>query len=135
MTYKTAYHNQKANAKYRNIDWQFTYEEWLDWWGTDIEKRGRGKGKLCMARIGDAGPYHPNNCYKSSYEDNTFVAHYGKSKGPQPRELVERRAALMRGKPNPKVSKALKGKVQSKETNLKRSIAMKAYRQRLREAA
>jgi hypothetical protein len=99
MTYKKQFNQQKFNAKYRNIDWQFTYEEWIQWWGTDVENRGKSKGKLCMARIGDIGPYHPNNCYKSLFEENTYVAHYGKLKGPQSRELVERRAKLTRGVP------------------------------------
>ena len=99
MTYKTQYNTQKGNAKYRNIDWQFTYESWIELWGTDIDKRGKKKGSLCMARIGDEGPYHPDNCYKSLFEKNTFDAHYGKVKGTQPRELVERRASMTRGVP------------------------------------
>lgn len=134
MKYKTQYQNQKGSAKHRNIEWQFSYESWIEWWGDDIEKRGKGKGKLCMARLGDTGPYHPDNVFKELNEQNVYSAHIGKIKGPQPSELVERRAAMTRGKPNPKVAEALTGRVQPIEVNLKRSIAMKAYRQRLREA-
>ena len=64
------YMTQRLNASRRNIDWQFTYEEWLDWWGDDIINRGRGKHKLCMARIGDTGPYNPDNVYKTTLENN-----------------------------------------------------------------
>lgn len=97
MTYTKQYNQQKTNAKYRGINWNFSYEEWIEWWGADIEKRGKKKGSLCMARKGDEGPYHPENCFKSLFENNSFEAHYGKSKGTQPKELVERRAAMTRG--------------------------------------
>lgn len=99
MTYKIAYERQKGSAKHRNIEWKFTYEDWLSWWGTDIDKRGRGRGKLCMARKGDVGPYNPSNVYKATHEENLHVGHYRKIKGPQPKELVERRAAMTRGVP------------------------------------
>jgi hypothetical protein len=135
MTYIKQYNQQKVNAKHRNIEWQFTYDEWIEWWGEDIEKRGKKKGSLCMARKGDEGPYHPDNCYKSLFEKNTFDAHYGKLKGPQPKELVERRAAMTRGKPNLKIKEALTGRTLSEERKLKISESMKAYRQKLREAA
>lgn len=71
---KRAYCVQKAGAKRRNIDWQFTYEEWLAWWGTDIVNRGRTKGKLCMARYNDVGAYNPNNCCKITQEQNVAEA-------------------------------------------------------------
>lgn len=67
---KQKYKDQKLSAGYRNIDWQFTFEEWVTWWGDDIEKRGRYKGQLVMARIGDQGPYHPDNVRKAKTEDN-----------------------------------------------------------------
>ena len=68
---KAKYMSQKHMATIRNIEWQFTYESWLEWWGSDIVNRGRGQGKLCMARLGDTGPYHPNNVRKLTHQENS----------------------------------------------------------------
>jgi hypothetical protein len=64
MDLKRRYNSQKANAKRRGIEWQFTFETWLKFWGDDLYKRGQGHDRLCMQRFGDAGPYHPDNCRK-----------------------------------------------------------------------
>jgi len=64
------YNGQKANARRRNIDWQFTYESWLEWWGEDIVNRGLSKDQLVMCRKGDQGPYNPDNCFKASQSQN-----------------------------------------------------------------
>ena len=63
-----AYHKQKYRAKERGIDWEFTFETWVEWWGDDFNKRGRMG--LHMARIGDEGPYSPDNCIKATASDN-----------------------------------------------------------------
>jgi hypothetical protein len=76
--YGDQYYIQKWTAGKRGIEWQFTYDTWLSWWGDDIVNRGRKKGQLVMARIGDVGPYHPDNVYKSLMEDNIKVANTGK---------------------------------------------------------
>ena len=68
------YTNQKANAKKRGIDWKFTYESWLEFWGDDIERRGVGHDKLCMQRFGDSGPYHPDNVKKGYPRGNAKTA-------------------------------------------------------------
>jgi hypothetical protein len=78
--YKQAYWSQKCTAGKRNIPWEFTYETWLAWWGTDIDKRGRGKGKLVMARYGDVGPYSITNCKKITFGENISEAQFGKPK-------------------------------------------------------
>ena len=67
---KTAYFSQRCQAKKRGIDWNFTFESWLDWWGDDILKRGRKQGQLVMARTGDTGAYHPDNVRKATVEEN-----------------------------------------------------------------
>jgi len=54
----------------RNIEWQFDFDTWLAWWGDDLKTRGRGRGKLCQARYNDIGPYHPDNCYKATWQQN-----------------------------------------------------------------
>jgi hypothetical protein len=73
--YKQAYRTQKSGAKVRNIEWHFTYEEWVAWWGADIDKRGNKTDCLVMSRIGDQGPYHPNNVVKRTVGENHSDAH------------------------------------------------------------
>jgi len=68
--YNNQYHNHKARSKRRGIDFQFSYDEWMAWWGNDIINRGRNAGQLVMARTNDTGPYHPNNVYKTTVEQN-----------------------------------------------------------------
>lgn len=56
------YHQQRGVAKARNIDFQFTFEEWVSWWeanlGPDWMKlRGRRRDQFVMSRCNDVGPY------------------------------------------------------------------------------
>lgn len=78
--YQMQYDNAKRCAKERNIDWQFTYDSWIEWWGADIVNRGPRKGQLVMARYNDAGPYHPDNVRKATTGENVKEAHTGKAK-------------------------------------------------------
>jgi hypothetical protein len=110
--YKHKYGVQKFGAKKRGLDFHFTYEEWLDWWGEDIENRGRGKGQLVMARYGDVGPYHPDNVFKNTAEQNVREAQTGIPKSEEA---------------NAKRSAALKGRPQSDEHRAKKGAARKAY--------
>lgn len=68
--YYQPYADQMFGAKKRGIDWQFTYDEWVNWWGDDITKRGPYRDQLVMARYNDEGAYHPNNCYKTTASEN-----------------------------------------------------------------
>lgn len=69
---KPLYGEHKRGAKRRNIDWQFTFETWVEWWENTghFHERGRKKGQYVMARIGDIGPYSPSNVFCSTVEDN-----------------------------------------------------------------
>ena len=67
---RTAYYTQKINAKKRGISFELTFEEWVDWWGEDWDRRGRCKTELVMARNGDTGAYSLDNIYKSTASDN-----------------------------------------------------------------
>jgi len=78
MSNKGKYNSQKCSANQRNIDWYFTYESWIEWWGDDIVNRGRNSGQLVMARNGDTGAYHPDNVYKATTKENHNEAHLGK---------------------------------------------------------
>lgn len=71
---RSDYNSQKSNAKRRGIEWQFTFESWLKFWGDDIYKRGTGHDKLCMQRFSDSGPYHPDNVRKDYAMQNARTA-------------------------------------------------------------
>ena len=70
LTLKQKYDEQKNRSRRRKIEWHFTFEEWVAWWGDDIDKRGKGKDNLVMARTGDIGPYHPDNVRKATVSEN-----------------------------------------------------------------
>jgi hypothetical protein len=74
-TLKQKYNRQRYDAKIRGIDWQFTFESWINWWGEDIALRGNKTGQLVMARNGDTGPYHPDNVRKITCNQNHSEAH------------------------------------------------------------
>jgi len=76
--YYDAYNMQRLHAGYRGIEWHFTFKEWIEWWGDDIDNRGQSHGKLVMARYGDQGDYHPNNVRKATRNDNSREIRKGK---------------------------------------------------------
>ncbi len=73
--YKEQYRIQKQNARRRGIGFEITYEQWLEVWGDKIEQRGVGKGKYCMARNNDQGPYAIDNVKIIPFEDNNKEQH------------------------------------------------------------
>ena len=89
---RVLFRRQRVGARHRGIEWQFTYEQWREWWGDDLERRGRGAKQLQMQRFGDIGPYHPHNVRKGTPADNMAVA--------APRRVranaISRRQAMMR---------------------------------------
>jgi len=70
---RTAYYSQMSHAKARGIGWEITFQEWLDWWGEDLDRRGRGKDQLSMQRIRDRGPYKLGNIEKGYPRDNAHT--------------------------------------------------------------
>ena len=79
---------QRQSAKGRGIEFDMTFGEWLNFWGDDIDRRGKGKGCLVMARYNDTGPYKIGNVSKLEYGQNVRDAQLGVPK------------LSMRGKPN-----------------------------------
>jgi len=65
-----AFHKQKHHAKKRGIEFLFTFEEWMRWWGSDLGRRGRGADDLCMGRYADEGSYERGNVYKVPMSEN-----------------------------------------------------------------
>ena len=82
------YCGQKSMAKKRGIAWEFTFESWLAWWGDDYALRGQGRGKLCCARLGDVGPYSPENCKKITHEQNARETDFTKRLPPEFRTYI-----------------------------------------------
>lgn len=73
-----AFYAQKQRAKQRGVAWKLTFEEWLDVWESSghLGKRGRERGKYCMARHGDCGPYKIGNVSIVSYSLNSSSVVY-----------------------------------------------------------
>ena len=95
MNLKNKFYTQRTGARIRGIEWQFTFEEWVEWWGSDIELRGNKSGQLVMARNGDTGPYHPNNVRKVTCNENHCEAHANGLAGMQGRtHSIESRAKI-----------------------------------------
>jgi len=129
--YNNQYIAQKANAKYRNIDWQFTYDEWIEWWGEDITNRGRKNGQLVMARHNDSGAYHPNNVRKALVCENSSEANKGKLR---PRTVEHQlklnesqRGRMITDETREKLREAQTGKKDKISTCLKKSESIKAW--------
>lgn len=68
----TKYYDQKHQAAKRGIDFNLTYEEWITWWGDDLDKRGNGPNDLCMCRYKDQGAYELGNIYKDTRRNNSI---------------------------------------------------------------
>lgn len=68
---KRDYSAQKSNAARRGIEWKLTFQEWIDWWGVDIEMRGSRRDSLQMQRFHDKGPYEIGNIKKGRPADNS----------------------------------------------------------------
>ena len=73
--YKTQYGQHKQNANRRKINFELTYEQWLEIWGDKISLRGVGRGKYCMARNNDQGPYSVDNVKIIPFEENNKEQH------------------------------------------------------------
>ena len=67
---RARYLEQKSRAKARGVPWEITFDEWVNWWGADWEKRGKKELDLCMARYDDEGPYKIGNIYKATNIEN-----------------------------------------------------------------
>lgn len=70
---KVKYNWQRGNAKKRGIEWLFTFDTWLEWWGDDLPNRGQRSWNLSMQRIWDVGPYSPENTIKGRPKRNSLT--------------------------------------------------------------
>ena len=70
---KLAYYRQRDTAQNRGVLFVMSYADWLDVWVSSghLNQRGRGKGKYCMMRFNDTGPYAKDNVTIGLFEENT----------------------------------------------------------------
>lgn len=81
-----------SNAKRRGIEFDMTFEEWLDIWMSSkkFEQRGRGMGKYCMCRYNDTGPYKVGNVFIGLSEENVRDGNIGKTVSKETRQRLSR---------------------------------------------
>jgi len=96
---------QRRSAKQRNIDFELTYEEWLEIWMSSgfAHLRGKGTGTYCMARHNDIGPYAVGNVSIISFEQNVIDGNKGTSKpknGPEYAEWRKKLSIANKGNPH-----------------------------------
>jgi hypothetical protein len=108
------YHQQKAQAKGRGIEWKFTFNDWFDIWlaSGKWEQRGCKRGQYVMSRYNDIGPYSKDNVFIQLCQLNVIEKQIGKQ---QSLETVEKRVSKLRGREHSaetrvKMSKARLGK-------------------------
>lgn len=68
------FQHQQSGAQRRGIKWQLTFQQWLEWWGVDLDRRGPHYDQLGMCRFADRGPYALDNIYKGYPKDNRKTA-------------------------------------------------------------
>lgn len=66
------FHNQRQAASHRKIEWSLSFVEWMEIWLSSgkLAERGQGRGRYCMARKGDTGPYSADNVYITTCDNN-----------------------------------------------------------------
>jgi len=72
---KWKYNKHKAQAKFRNIDFNIIFDDWYNWWlsnGVDknVNTEWPGGDRPCMCRYGDQGPYELDNIYYATNSQN-----------------------------------------------------------------
>jgi len=71
-----AWLGQRHTSKQRGVEFNLTFEEFVEFWGDDFETRGTGWGQLQMGRYGDVGAYEVGNIYKATKEENQVGPRY-----------------------------------------------------------
>lgn len=79
------YHMHKCVAKQRKVPFELSYDEWITIWleSGKYDLRGYGRGKYCMSRINDVGPYSVNNVFIQLHTDNQIQGVKGRKKTQQ----------------------------------------------------
>jgi hypothetical protein len=95
--YLRAFKVQRYNAHRRCILFLLSFEQWLEWWGDDLPRRGRTRDAMVMARYFDSGAYMIGNIYKTTQSAN--VMHMDHSRNSE-RMKVRNAERKRRGEPH-----------------------------------
>ena len=76
------YHRHKCVAKQRKVPFELSYNEWITIWleSGKYDMMGSGKGKFCMSRYNDIGPYSIDNVFIQLHTDNQIQGVKGRKK-------------------------------------------------------
>lgn len=64
------YLRHKNCAKQRGIEFDLTFDEWLEIWGDRLDQRGKRGGQYQMCRTRDEGAYRPGNVRIATVAEN-----------------------------------------------------------------
>lgn len=119
---KTKYTTHKSNAKRRGIEFNLTFEQWIDIWEKSGKwnERGRGADKYCMCRIGDKGAYSLDNVFIGQGKQNVSNGNIGK---PDSEETKRKKSQAAKGKKHP-WSKGNKNVMHRPDVKAKISLAI-----------
>lgn len=68
-----AWHRARAQCRFRGEPWNLTFDEWVEFWGADWSRRGRGPGQVRMTRRDWNQPWQKDNMVKmEQIEHNTY---------------------------------------------------------------
>lgn len=62
--YKQIFSSARSKARRAGVSWNLSFDEWLEWWGKDLDKMGRGQNDLRMVRISESEPFSLENLRK-----------------------------------------------------------------------
>ena len=77
---RTLYQAHRGVAKQRNVPFNLSIEEWYAFWQASghWDERGMGRGKYCMSRVNDEGPYVIGNVFIQLHTKNVLDAQLGR---------------------------------------------------------
>jgi hypothetical protein len=80
---KRKFWDQRQNARYRGIQWELTYDQWITIWLGSGQWHNRGiksRDAYVMSRLGDQGPYSVDNVEIKTNYDNVMEGNLGRKK-------------------------------------------------------
>src|SRR5229473_5180684 len=82
MTLWGCFAQHRRDARKREIEFKFTFEEWIQTWkdSGQLDNRGPKQGQYVMARFGDKGPYASWNVKIITSSENHREGNMGKPK-------------------------------------------------------
>ena len=90
---KQKYRAHKRNAAQRGIDFELSFEQWLEVWGDKLDSRGRHADEYGMCRFMDRGAYKVGNVFIGTPAKNgrtrrlvTIERAYGRMRSETPSE-------------------------------------------------